>query len=72
MLAVRRRSELHHPVLAGACIGTAAGAFAWVLTDLWCPVAYVPHLFLGHVLPLVCFVAVGAGAGSRWLGARAG
>jgi hypothetical protein len=28
--------------------------------DLWCPVAYVPHLLLGHVLPL--FVIAGAGA----------
>jgi hypothetical protein len=28
--------------------------------DLWCPVAYVPHLVLGHLLPL--FVLAGAGA----------
>jgi hypothetical protein len=32
----------------------------WVLVDLWCPVAYLPHLLLGHVLPLA--LAVGAGA----------
>ena len=36
------------------------GACAWVAADLWCPVAYVPHLLLGHILPL--FVLAGAGA----------
>ena len=24
-----------------------------MLVDLWCPVAYEPHLLLGHVVPLV-------------------
>ena len=41
-------------------MGFAAGACAWVAVDLWCPVAYVPHVLLGHVLPL--FVLAGAGA----------
>ncbi len=52
-----------HPRLTGMALGTAAGAFAWVLVDLWCPVAYFPHLLLGHVLPLVLLAGIGAAAG---------
>jgi hypothetical protein len=58
-LAIRRRAPVH-PALNGAVMGFAAGACAWVAVDAWCPVAYVPHLLLGHVLPL--FVLAGAGA----------
>ena len=58
-LAIRRRAPVQ-PTLNGAVIGFAAGACAWVAVDAWCPVAYVPHLLLGHVLPL--FVLAGAGA----------
>jgi hypothetical protein len=41
-------------------MGFAAGAYAWFVVDLWCPVAYVPHLLIGHLLPL--FLLAGAGA----------
>jgi len=58
-LAIRRHAPVQ-PALNGAVIGFAAGACAWVAADLWCPVAYVPHLLFGHVLPL--FVLAGAGA----------
>ncbi len=58
-LAIRRRAPVR-PALNGAVLGFAAGACAWVAVDLWCPVAYVPHVLLGHVLPL--FVLAGAGA----------
>jgi len=58
-LAIRRRAPVQ-PALNGAVMGFAAGACAWVAVDAWCPVAYVPHLLLGHVLPL--FVLAGAGA----------
>ena len=58
-LAVRRSAPVR-PALNGAVMGFAAGACAWFAVDLWCPVAYVPHLLLGHVLPL--FVLAGAGA----------
>jgi hypothetical protein len=58
-LAIRRRAPAR-PALNGAVMGFAAGACAWVAVDLWCPVAYVPHVLLGHVLPL--FVLAGAGA----------
>ena len=49
----RRGSDPTHPVLTGAAVGAAIGASTWVFVDLWCPVAYVPHLLLGHVLPCV-------------------
>jgi len=58
-LAIRRRAPVQ-PALNGAVMGFAAGACAWIAVDAWCPVAYVPHLLLGHVLPL--FVLAGAGA----------
>ena len=58
-LAIRRHAPVR-PALNGAVMGFAAGACAWVAVDLWCPVAYVPHVLLGHVLPL--FVLAGAGA----------
>jgi len=58
-LAIRRSAPVR-PALNGAMMGLAAGACAWFATDLWCPVAYVPHLLIGHLLPL--FVLAGAGA----------
>ena len=57
--AIRRRAPVQ-PALNGAVMGFAAGACAWIAVDAWCPVAYVPHLLLGHVLPL--FMLAGAGA----------
>lgn len=58
-LAMRRHTFVHAQ-LNGAAMGVAAGACAWVAVDLWCPVAYVPHLLLGHVLPLVVLGGIGA------------
>ncbi len=66
MAFVRRNSDPNHPRLTGATLGVAAGACAWVFTDLWCPVAYVPHLLLGHVLPIMILAAAGALLGP-WL-----
>lgn len=60
LVMTRRGSDPTHPRLTGAAIGAAVGACVWVLVDLWCPVAYVPHLFLGHILPLVGTTLVGA------------
>lgn len=67
-----RRSVPLHPALNGAAMGVAAGACAWVATDLWCPVAYVPHLLLGHVLPLVILACLGALLGRAMLTLRRG
>jgi hypothetical protein len=49
-----------HPALNGTGIGFAAGACAWVAVDLWCPIAYVPHLLLGHLLPVFLLALTGA------------
>ena len=65
-LLFARRSVLVHPTLAGLALGVSVGTWDWLLVDLWCPVAFVPHLLLGHVLPLLLLGAAGALAG-RWL-----
>ena len=71
LLAVRRRAPVH-PALNGAAIGVACGACAWVALDLWCPVASVPHLMLGHVLPLCVLAGMGALLGQVLLSLRQG
>ena len=68
---MRRGSDPVHPRAAAAALGTIAGAAAWVLVDLWCPVGHVRHLLLGHVLPLVSTVAASAVFGARFLTMRA-
>jgi len=65
LLWLRRGTDPVHPRLTAAAFGAAVGAFAWVLVDLWCPVGYVPHLLLGHVLPLLLSIALSALLGSR-------
>ena len=47
-------------------MGFAAGACAWVAVDLWCPVACVPPLVLGHLLPLLVLAGAGALLGRRF------
>ena len=61
-----RNTEPNHPRLMGSALGVIAAGVAWVFTDLWCPVAYLPHLMLGHVLPIVILAGLGAAIG-RWL-----
>jgi hypothetical protein len=68
-LAVRRNAPVH-PTLNGAAIGVAAGACAWVALDLWCPVASVPHLLVGHLLPLCILAGTGALLGQALLSLR--
>jgi len=68
-LAIRRNAPVR-PALNGAVMGLAAGACAWVAVDLWCPVAYVPHLLLGHVLPLFVLACAGALLGYALLSVR--
>ncbi len=65
-----RRSAPVYPALNGAIIGVASGACAWVALDLWCPVAFVPHLLLGHVLPLCILAGTGALLGQALLSLR--
>ena len=68
-LAIRRYAPLR-PALNGAIVGVAAGACSWVAVDLWCPVAYVPHLVFGHLLPIFLLAAFGAVAGGGYLSPR--
>ena len=67
LLVMRRRNDPVHPGIAGAALGMVAAISAGALVDLWCPVAYLPHVLLGHILPLVIAAAVGAWAGRRLL-----
>jgi hypothetical protein len=67
LLVMRRRSDPVHPGITGAALGITAGIAAGTLVDLWCPVAYLPHVLLGHILPLVVAAGFGAWAGRRLL-----
>jgi len=62
-----RRSEVVTPGSSGAGFGVAIGLWAGVLVDLWCPVAYLPHLLLGHLLPVALLGAAGHLIGRRLL-----
>jgi hypothetical protein len=62
---VRREKNPVAPIAAGAARGAAVGALAWVLVGLWCPLTNLPHLALGHFLPLLVLCGVGG-----WLGKR--
>src|SRR3954467_7336273 len=53
------------PVATGAAFGAGAGLGSALLVDLWCPVGYVPHLLLGHVLPIAILALAGALVGGR-------
>jgi Negative regulator of sigma F len=65
LLFGRRGTDAVHPGRAGMGIGVAFGLAAATLVDAWCPVAYVPHLLLGHGLPLIVL-----GAAGFWLGKK--
>ncbi len=62
-----RRTVPASPVATGAAFGAGAGLGSALLVDLWCPVAYLPHLFLGHVLPIGVLALLGGVLGSRVL-----
>jgi hypothetical protein len=70
LILARRRSDPLHPALTGAAFGVAVGACTWVMVDLWCPVAYVPHLLLGHLAPLLALAATGALLGRPFIAVR--
>jgi hypothetical protein len=66
-LGARHRSDPVQPMATGAAIGAACGLAAAALVDLWCPVAHLPHLLLGHLLPIALLTVAGAIAGSALL-----
>ncbi len=63
-----RRSDPITPRATGAAFGAGAGLGSALLVDLWCPVGYVPHLLLGHVLPIAILSVAGGLIGGRVLG----
>ena len=63
-----RRSDPITPRATGAAFGAGAGLGSALLVDLWCPVGYVPHLLLGHVLPIAILAVAGGLIGDRLLG----
>lgn len=63
----RRSSDPRRPALTGFSAGVAMGCIAALLTDLWCPVAHLPHLLLGHLLPIALLGVIGAWLGRRWI-----
>ena len=60
-----RRVEPRHPGMTGAAIGGAAGSWAAVMVELWCPLAAQEHVLVGHVLPLMVVVLAGSALGAR-------
>jgi hypothetical protein len=56
------------PATAGASFGAGSGLASAVLVDLWCPASYLPHLLLGHLLPIGVLAALGALLGRHLLG----
>jgi hypothetical protein len=62
-----RRSIPVSPVATGAAFGAGAGLGSSLLVDLWCPVSYLPHLLLGHLLPILVLALLGGVLGSRVL-----
>ncbi|HET7824493.1 MAG TPA: NrsF family protein [Anaeromyxobacter sp.] len=60
-----RRVEPRHPAMAGAALGSVAGAWAAVMVELWCPLAAQEHVLVGHVLPMFVLALAGAAFGAR-------
>jgi len=69
-MIARRRSDPIRPGLTGFAAGVAIGCVTALLTDLWCPVAHLPHLLLGHLLPIAALGALGAWLGRQLVGMR--
>jgi len=63
LVRLRGRPDPVHPGLTGGALGAAAGAWSAVMVELWCPIASLDHVSVGHVAPLVLLVVVGAIAG---------
>src|SRR5258708_1466704 len=68
---LRRRSDPVHPAAAGAALGSACGASAGVMVELWCPVAAPRHVAVGHIAPLVAMAPLGGLLGARIIAMRA-
>lgn len=67
VLFARRGTDPTHPRTLGFAIGMSIGLCSAELVDLWCPVAYLPHLLLGHVLPATLLGVLGSLLGGALL-----
>jgi hypothetical protein len=67
-LFARRRVDPVDARAMGTALGAGSGAFAWMVVDLWCPVENPLHLLIGHVIPVLFLMALGAWLGGRTLG----
>jgi hypothetical protein len=70
LLYARRESDPVHPAFTGAALGSACGAAAGIMVELWCPVSTPRHIALGHILPIGVLALMGALLGSQMLGLR--
>jgi hypothetical protein len=68
---LRRERDPLHPGTAGAARGVSAGALAGIVIDLWCPCTNPTHIALGHILPMLLLMAIGAISGRLIAGVRA-
>ncbi len=59
LLFARRGTDPTHPRLAGLSAGASVGLCVSVFVDMWCPVGYVPHFLLGHILPIALLALAG-------------
>jgi hypothetical protein len=67
MFAVRRARVIHHPGSTGGALGATAGVWATMLVDVWCPLTNLPHVVVGHALPVLVLGLVGVLAGTKIL-----
>lgn len=51
----------------GALVGSACGLLSGLVMNLHCPVLDPMHLLVGHVIPVLASVLLGAWVGYRWL-----
>jgi hypothetical protein len=68
---LKRGSDPVHPAATGAALGSACGASAGVMVEMWCPVATPAHVAVGHILPIVAMALLGAVFGARIIAMRA-
>jgi hypothetical protein len=67
LLFARRRTDPTHPRIAGLAAGASVGLCVALFVDMWCPVAYVPHFLLGHILPIALLSLAGLWIGKALL-----
>ncbi|HEX9294871.1 MAG TPA: NrsF family protein [Polyangiaceae bacterium] len=59
LLFARRGTDPTHPRLAGLSAGASVGLCVALFVDMWCPVGYVPHFLIGHILPIALLALAG-------------